>query len=225
MQRGHALPYPAGIFFDFDGTLADSRDFTFEAHNHVRDVLNLPRFSVAELESMQASTTREIYPRLYGEGAEAAKKLLFDYINHHQVTHLRPFPEVEDMLKYFRKEGIPLGIVSNKDQQSLERAVEGLGWRSYFNALVGAGGNIRAKPYPDPLFAAMRHVGLSLDRVDHVWMVGDHEADMMCAFNAGSVGVLVEHNRDCREILRKCTPHLVIPEICRLRDAFQFPIL
>lgn len=221
----HVLPFPEGVFFDFDGTLVDSHDFLLSAHNHVRDVYGLTHFSVVEFNRMLASTTREIYARLYGEKAESAKKALYDYINANQNLHLKPIDGAEETLDYLNQQGILLGVVSNKDQASLDSAVDALGWRRYFQATIGAGGPLRAKPYADPLLRAMDIARISRDRVGRVWMVGDHEADIRCAFNAGSIGVLVEYHRDCSDILRVCTPHLVIPEIRKLSDEIRPPFL
>ncbi len=224
-MSGHVLPFPDGVFFDFDGTLVDSREFLFAAHNHVRDVFGLPHFTQAEFSKMMASTTKEIYARLYAEQDKAAKKVLYAYINENQTAHLKPVDGAEEALISLKQDGILLGIVSNKDQASLDCAVDALGWRRYFAVTVGAGGPIRAKPHADPLFEAMRGAGIPRDRVDRVWMVGDHEADIQCAFNAGSIGILVEYHRDCAEILRLCRPHLVIPEIKNLPDEVKVPVL
>lgn len=221
----HALPYPDGVFFDFDGTLVDSRDFLLSAHNHVRDVYSLPHFSKAEFEKMLASTTREVYARLYGEDAERAKKILFGYINDHQDTHLNVIEGAPDTLDFFAREGVALGVVSNKDQDSLDSAINHLGWRHYFQTSIGAGAAANGKPYPDPLFLAMEKAGIPRGRVDHVWMVGDHEADILCADAAGAVGILVEFGPRSHEILRACTPRLVIPEIRDLCNALRSPVL
>ena len=221
----HVLPFPEGIFFDFDGTIVDSQGFLLSAHNHVRDAYGLPHFSLAEFSRMAASTTREVYARLYEENAEPAKKILYEYIGNNQNAHLKPIDGAEETLEYLSQQGILLGVVSNKDQASLDSAVDALGWRRYFQATVGAGGPVRAKPYADPLLRAMDIARISRDRVDRVWMVGDHEADIRCAFNAGSIGVLVEYYRDCSDILLVCTPHLVIPEIRKLSDEIRVPFL
>lgn len=220
-----SLPYPDGVFFDFDGTLVDSRALLECAHNHVRDVYGMPHFSQADFDRMLSSTTREIYARLYGQDAETAKKVLFAYINDHQGAHLKPIEGAQDTLDFFLREGIVLGIVSNKDQTSLDSAIDHLGWRRYFRAVVGAGAAANGKPFPDPLFLAMAQAGVPRGRVDHIWMVGDHEADIQCADAAGAVSILVQFGRDCADTLQVCTPGLVISEIGDLPLALSLPVL
>lgn len=218
MDTQSDLPSPEAIFFDADGTLLDSADFLLSGHNHVRDSYGQPRFSSEDFHNMISMTTKDVYARLYGDRSEAAQKILYTYINERQSDHLKPIEGARETLEFLSGQGIPLGIVSNKNQASLESAVEKLGWQGYFRTLVGAGGPRRGKPSAEPLLYAMENIKLPLDRVGSVWMVGDHGADIGCARAAGGIGILVHYHWDPDSILKTCEPHLVIPRLGALRD-------
>ena len=211
------LPWPEAVLFDADGTLLDSADFLLAAHNHVRDVYGLPRFTHEDFHDMISSTTREIYAALYGERASEAQKILYKYVNENQDAALRALPGAEETLAFLATRGIPMGVVSNKNQASLEAAIARLGWGPYFGVVVGAGGPIPGKPSPEPLFHALKGLNIPRELVDRVWMVGDHNADIGCARAAGAVGILVAY-RWGDAIQKSCKPHLALPGLRSLQE-------
>ena len=93
-------------------------------------------------------------------------------------------------LKELSKNGICLGIVSNKAGDLLRAECDHLGWTGYFSKIIGANDAQKDKPFADPLLLCLD--GLNILPSHRTWYVGDATTDIECARNAGVTGVLVK---------------------------------
>lgn len=135
----------------------------------------------------------DIFEVLFGQDA-AAKRIAHHafnecYRNHYgQVEPLEP--DLPQMLETLRENHITTGVLSNRDREFLEREldrIEGSGWRHLFDALVAGDDTERRKPFPDPIFAALKQ--LERPASSHVWYVGDSTTDITSAQAARTTGV------------------------------------
>ena len=106
-----------------------------------------------------------------------------------------PLPGVEDALRTLRDRGVRVGLTTGFSRDIVDLLLAGLGWEvgGLLDASA-AGDEVEAgRPQPHLIRAAMQQAGI--DDPALVISVGDTEADVRSAQNAGvtSVGVLTGH--------------------------------
>ncbi|GAB4211822.1 MAG: HAD family hydrolase [Synechococcales cyanobacterium] len=178
---------PAGILFDFDGTLADSRPaivatmrHTFAVHQHpvpgddaIRHIIGYGLAKGFEL----------LVPSL---DAHAVALWVETYRQHYPqqdaITQL--YPGAHKLLASLSARGIPLMLVSNKTQAALVPALERLGIAAFFDLVVGEMSGRPLKPDArlwDDHIRPQWPVG----DPDQLLMVGDTPTDIRFGKNCG----------------------------------------
>ncbi len=214
---------PDAIFFDWDGTLVDTLPAMTSYYNHVLKSFSMPLMTQEQARKRVRLSSRESFPQLFGERAEEAYKIYYDYVEEAHLGCLTPFDGTHSFLDKIAALGIPMGIVSNKRHKFLIREITHLGWDKYLVSNIGAGEAAKDKPAPDPLLMAAEKMGLHPDK-DELWYVGDTETDMMAAIAAGFQPIFIEHGlgtrADCDE--HKIQPYFVkkLPDLIALVEKF-----
>lgn len=205
---------PDLILFDWDGTLVNSLQGIFAAHNHVRAVMGYAPWSWDEYKVHMRSSSRELYPVLYGARAQEAIDVLYDHYGAHHLVGLEVLPYAGELLAAIQGRAIPMGVVSNKKHEMLLREAAHLGWDRYFGAaMVGAGAAARDKPAAEPVSMALKIMDFANDGGD-LWYVGDTITDMQTAQAAGLKAVLVLQGENKDDLISEFSPYLVVQD-CR----------
>lgn len=205
-MHDETLEFPRAVFFDWDGTLADTYQFLNDAHNHLLSALDLPVMKEGEYAQYFGMPREVLYPKIYGAKAEAAKKLFEAYVyeNGHRIRPLQGAPEFLATLKSY---GVVMGVVSNKKGNFIAKEIEHFGWTHDFEAVVGAGEAEADKPSGAPLLLALKRAGVVPDK-DSVWFVGDTKNDLECARDAGCLGVYVRGHEDPAPLIKAYAPRI-----------------
>src|SRR5437588_4404543 len=119
---------PRAILFDWDNTLVDSWATIHEALNFLMRAMGQLEWSLAETRERVRLSLRETFPILFGERWEEAQGIYLDMFREIHLDRLNPLPGREAMLRALAKEGMYLGVVSNKTGELLRREVARLGW-------------------------------------------------------------------------------------------------
>lgn len=206
------------VFFDWDGTLVDSLPLLFASHNYVRGVLGYPLWTPEEYRKAIVFSTRELYPRLYGDRAGEAQEMLYNYIRDNHLQALELLDGAQDMIETLFAQGVTMGVVSNKRHDILRREVEHLGWEKYFVVYNGAGVAKADKPSGEPLRYALQEHGKGLSPAD-VMYVGDTESDLGCATDAGSPVAFIRHGEHERfvDLISQYKPAHVVDTVPELK--------
>ena len=184
------------VLFDLDGTLLD-RDASVEQFisvqydrltnelSHISKNDYMTRF--IELDCHGHVWKDKVYQTLVTEFAIEGiswQALLEDYEIRFQF-HCVPFKFLIEMLDELKQQGYLLGIITNGRGQFQARAIEGLGIREYFDAILISEVEQIRKPQIEIFERAMNRLGvLASDSV----FVGDHpEADI-----AGARGAMMK---------------------------------
>ncbi|MDY0028547.1 MAG: HAD family hydrolase [Pseudobdellovibrionaceae bacterium] len=196
------LPEPDAIFFDWDGTLADGLPLIKSGYDYMTARLGLPEFTLDDVKGFMRRSSRDLFPQLFGNRAEEAKNLFYEFVRGRYLSFFSPIDGAEALLQSMRDSEIPAALISNKNHDLLVSELQEHGWDLYFSCIVGAGKAERDKPEADPLVMARDMAGLSDAHV--IWYVGDSETDMVAALAAGMVPVFVESGlrklSDCHNI-------------------------
>lgn len=184
--------YPNVILFDWDGTLVSTLKLLFNAHNYVREHLEYPLWSVKEARKNIRLSAKDAFPQLYGDNAHKALELYYDYVRANHLNKLEPCSGAKNLLEELAHKEKPLGIISNKKHDILEKEIKYLDWNKYFTTWVGAGNAKRDKPDPAPVNKALADLNY-YSSSEQVWYVGDTKEDMKTAYLAGITPIFVEH--------------------------------
>lgn len=189
-MRSAAAPdaTPAAIFFDLDGTLADTAPDLAGVLNSLRQQQDLPSLSLAELRPYVSTGVRGLLHK--GLAIDPADpdyaSLQQRFLDLYEQTMYRGetqlFDGITSCLDALDSQRMPWGIVTNKHQQFAIPLVGGLGLRQRAVCLVCGDSAPRAKPHPDPLLLAAQIAGV---QPRHCIYVGDDERDIIAAHAAG----------------------------------------
>ncbi|HEX4335945.1 MAG TPA: HAD-IA family hydrolase [Polyangiaceae bacterium] len=211
----------AGVVFDLDGTLVDSR----------RDIVGA--VEVALSEHGIASPPADVIATFVGDGARllVARALgmntgdarvdpvLTTYLAHYEanpVDFTVPMPHAVAMLDAF--DGVPLAVCTNKPRAIADLVLARLGLLEHFAAVVGGGDTLTSKPDRAPLVRAAELLGLPAARVA---MVGDGVQDVACGRAAGAYTVAVLGGFGSLDTLQSAGPDLVISNLSELAPALR----
>jgi phosphoglycolate phosphatase len=203
------LARPQAILFDWDNTLVDSWATIHEALNVVMAAMEKPLWSLQETKERVRLSLRESFPIHFGEQWEEARQIYLDAFRAIHLERLSSLPGRGELLRALFREGIFLGVVSNKTGSLLRREVDRIGWSAFFGSVIGAGDAAVDKPDAAPVALALESSGIKAG--DVVWFVGDTGVDMECACNSGCVPVLLGSGVTAREFFC-CAPRLVFSD-------------
>lgn len=204
------------VFFDFDGTLADSYAAITASVNHVRATHGLGPM-----------TEEEVRP-LVGRGLP---NLLLDtvpgtdlaadaerYRAHHPSvlqSGTRLLPGVAQTLVQLKSSGIRLGVCSNKPRLFTLELLKILHLESLFEAVIGPEDVARPKPAPDMLLLGMSRLDVTPSESLYV---GDMAIDIQTARAAQvPVWVIATGSHD-RATLQAAQPDGILQEFRQLLE-------
>jgi phosphoglycolate phosphatase len=204
---------PRAVFFDWDGTLVDSFEFLYRAHNHVRGVLGFDSFSIETFGGYFGQPREKLYTEIYGEHREEAKTHFEAFVLANHVNDLKPLDGAAEVLSWYADAGIPMGVVTNKKGDLVRKEIANFGWEKHFVTVVGAAEAAEDKPSAAPLLLALEKAGFHAPHGDIVY-VGDTDNDLLCAQAAGCGSVLIADDEEY-EALAKAHKIDVRFESCR----------
>jgi len=207
---------PDAVFWDWDGTLADSYNFLNDAHNHTLKTLGFPEFKEGEFNKYFGKPRMTLYPLIYKDKCNEAMDIFQDYVleNSHKV---KTISGTKAILDFFKQNNVKMGIVTNKKGSFVLKELTNTGYNSYFPTVVGAGEAVADKPSGAPLLMALKIAKIDPEQ-NNVWYVGDTENDMACAKDAGCSGVFLKGHMDTDTIIDEYKPSISFNNYTQLKD-------
>ena len=197
-----ALPRPAALLFDLDGTLVDSVEDIHVAVNALLAELGLATRTRDEVATWVGNGARMLVERAiagrfdgfrglddaparhaFADRAMPRFRAIYESVC---VDHTKPLAGATASLEAARAAGIAVAIVTNKPLAPTERIVDALGWRAFVGAVIGGDSLPVRKPDPAPLHEALKRLE-ALRRLGAVhaatdaWMIGDSANDVGAA--------------------------------------------
>lgn len=180
------------IAFDLDGTLVDSAGGIALALNTALREADLPCFDLQRVRGWIGQGPDVLIERALSaidlqdvDLERLSDRLRCDF---DAVTLRRPFADssvyagVEDLLKQFGRDHVPLAVVTNKPTDLARAVLEGAGLLGHFAAVHGADTAALRKPSPLLIEQAAQVLGT---HPRHMLMVGDAATDCQAARAAG----------------------------------------
>ena len=175
------------VIFDFDGTLADTKENIILTFQMTMKELGVEIKSRQECAATIGLTLEDAFKVLYPGMAAEKYILLRDtyrriFKDNRKILVPGLFPEVMETLEELRRRGYLMSIASSRQSPSLQSFLEDMKIAHLFEYAVGGDNVEHPKPAPDAVLQILRHYNLS---AEEAFVVGDMPFDINMAVNAG----------------------------------------
>ena len=175
------------IIFDFDGTLADTKENIILTFQMTMKELGVEIKSRQECAATIGLTLEDAFKVLYPGMAAEKYILLRDtyrriFKENRKILVPGLFPEVMETLEELRRRGYLMSIASSRQSPALHSFLEAMKIAHLFEYAVGGDNVEHPKPAPDAVLQILRHYNLS---AEEAFVVGDMPFDINMATNAG----------------------------------------
>lgn len=175
------------VIFDFDGTLADTKENIILTFQMTMKELGVEIKSRQECAATIGLTLEDAFKVLYPGMAAEKYILLRDtyrriFKENRKILVPGLFPEVMETLEELRRRGYLMSIASSRQSPSLHSFLEDMKIAHLFEYAIGGDNVEHPKPAPDAVLQILRHYNLS---AEEAFVVGDMPFDINMATNAG----------------------------------------
>lgn len=190
MSSGLASPYK-GVFFDLDGTLADTAPDLVAAANQLLIARNLPPKPYEVLRPCASAGARGLIGGAFGINPEHPDfiPLRDEFFSNYEKALLVNsviFEGVEHLLDQLDEAKLPWGIVTNKSERFTHPLTDLMGLRQRAVSTVCGDTTPHSKPHPEPILHAARIA--NIDPSESVY-VGDDIRDIIAGKAAGMMTI------------------------------------
>ena len=199
-----------GVIFDLDGTLLHSLPDIAAAMNRALTQFGLPTFEENAYKYKVGNGVLKLTERAIGERTDLYDQVkaayMADYAQNNRVN-TRPFRDIPELLKELLRRGVPVCVLTNKDQSDAENMLAYYFPDVAFSVIRGRVEGVPLKPNPAGALLIAESLGVS--PADCLY-VGDTGTDMSCGSAAGmeTVGVLWGY-RPREELTANGARHLI----------------
>ena len=197
----NASPYH-GVFFDLDGTLADTAPDLVAAANQLLVARNLPPKPYKSLRPYASAGARGLLEGTFGITPDHPDfiSLRDEFFTNYEKALLvdsKLFDGVEHLLEQMKKANVPWGIVTNKSERFTKPLTDLMGLRQRAVSTVSGDTTPYSKPHPEPILHAARIA--NIDPTKSIY-VGDDIRDMIAGKAAGMLTVAAAYGYcGCKE--------------------------
>ena len=186
----------AAVIFDFDGIVLDSETPEYESHRRIYERCGVT-LTVDDwcgvIGTWSEGHDEQWFMRLCAQSADAParnayfaeRRRIFD-----EIVPARPMRGVHELLTLLREAQIPAAIASSAPARWVVGAVERLGIRALFDAVVTGDDVAHRKPAPDVYLAAAHRLGVDPQRSI---AIEDSGPGIIAARAAGMKAVAIPH--------------------------------
>lgn len=205
------------LLCDADGTILDSREWLVDATIHT-----LRHFGsdVPRAELLSGLACGKLLSDFYQEwlpGVDIEKYAEIHFARQRETTGMvKPFEGVCAALNELYRAGVKLGIVtSRRFSELLLLTLRRYELDKIFRAIICLGDVSNPKPDPEGIFLAMDILGVSADRRDNIFIVGDTALDIQAGRSAGIKTIGALYGFSGEELRGACADHCIstFPEI------------
>jgi phosphoglycolate phosphatase len=186
MSSGLVSPYK-GIFFDLDGTLADTAPDLVAAANQLLIARNLPVMQYEVLRPRASAGARGLIKGAFGIDTDHPDfiPLRDEFLSNYEKALLVNsiiFDGIDHLLDQLDGAKLPWGIVTNKSERFTNPLTELMGLSQRAASTVSGDTTPHSKPHPEPILHAARLA--NIDPTKSVY-VGDDIRDIVAGKAAG----------------------------------------
>jgi pyrophosphatase PpaX len=205
---------PFAVLFDLDGTLIDSIGLLLECVHHTFE----GRLPAPTDEEWIAGIGTPLRKQLaaYTTTDEEIEELTQRYRNFQREHHDRltwAFPGVIETLQELERRGNPMGVVTSKSNEMMDRGLAYVGAIDFMKTRIGMDSCTVHKPEPEPVLVALRELGY---QPHEALFIGDSPHDIASGNAAGVTSVAALWGPFTREQLDQQRPSRYLDRITDL---------
>ena len=199
------------IIFNFDGTLADTRQLIVETMQQTIQALELTPCTDEQCASMIGLPLKQAFIELIPMSDEMGNRCVDTYrriFNENNALYVIPtFPNVIDTLFRLSAEGYILTIASSRSHKSLLDFVHTMHLEEIFSYILGADDVILSKPHPEPVLRTLEAFDCS---PEEALVVGDMKYDIEMGRRAGTRTCGVTYGNGSPQDLREAGADFIV---------------
>ena len=173
------------VFFDLDGTVADTLQNITDALNHTLRQFGRREYAPEAVKPHLGHgvdyLVRQLAPEIPEAEAVEILRAYRPYYAQHTTDNVRPYAGILPALEQLRQLGLKLALVSNKPDAAVQPLAAAF-FGDLFHYAIGEQPGLARKPAPAMLYRAAEVLGVELSRCLYV---GDSEVDLQTARNGG----------------------------------------
>lgn len=180
-------PVFEGVFFDLDGTLADTAPDLVAAANRLLAANQRAAMPYEILRPMASAGARGLIQKSFGIGPDhpefiTLRDCFLSFYEEALLVHSKLYEGMEALLQELDEQKIPWGIVTNKQQRFTQPLTEQMGLFKRAHCVVSGDTTPHSKPHPEPILYAARLAKVDPGRAIYI---GDDIRDIVSGKAAG----------------------------------------
>lgn len=216
----------AAVLFDLDGTLIHTSPEIADAVNDTLDFVGRPPVTQHEVDGWIGQGTRELLILALMHAWGRTRQQVLDHTSFPQTlaafdgfylqrcgTRSQLYPFVHETLARLRRQGVRLGVLTNKETRYTEAVLKAHGLAPSFDAVVCGDTLPTRKPDPAGAHSMLDRWGIDARRA---LMVGDSCTDVATARQAGMAVCLLPYGYNHGQPVSACLPDRVIADLSQL---------
>lgn len=201
------------VIFDLDGTLLNSLADLADSCNFLLRKYGFPEHPLDSYRYFVGDGIRKLVERVLPEDRrqkdfiEQFFQEMVAYYDLHKADKTVPYPGIVEAMEAMQRQGIMLGVASNKVNKAMMPLMEHYFPTINFTAVLGQREGIPVKPHPQIVFDILKTADV---KPEEALYVGDTGVDMDTAHGAGlkAVGVLWGY-RDRQELTEHGAEYII----------------
>ncbi|WP_340618755.1 HAD family hydrolase [Xenorhabdus entomophaga] len=211
------------VFFDFDGTIADTREASIEATQTAFQHFGLTRPSSELILQYMGIPIEKSFDAMRGPSISGVNtEEIISFFRHiypsicDKTTYL--YDGISELLSTLKSEHFYLAVVTSKKSTVLSTNLEKLGLNNIFDVIIGSDHVSHYKPHPEPLNMAIHKLNTLTQKEIFGVIVGDALSDieMGKAANIDTCGVTWGAFK--QDVLAKASPDSLVHSVSELRS-------
>lgn len=189
------------VIFDFDGTLADTSRGVLGSVRYALGTLGVPVPDESVLRGFIGPSLYTSFTGITGlddERANEAIELYRSVYNPRGVYECELYDGMKELLSELKQNGVSLSVASSKPQNALDKVVDHLGIREYFDRVIGADPSVKHDDKAELVVAARTR--------ENAVMIGDSRFDIEAAKKAGIKSIAAGYGFTAKEKLLALGP-------------------
>lgn len=178
------------IFFDFDGTMVDTRQDILESWQYIFKKLKNTDVDEEFLKDTFGEPLRLSLSKFFPDvPLEESIGVYREYLDSKDgEERFKLFPQIYGILESLYSKGICLGVVTSRGSNSTNKGLLEMGIDKFFSVIITADMVEKTKPSGEPILKALQEID---GKAEETIMIGDTIFDLMAAKEAGVIQGLV----------------------------------
>ena len=209
------------IFFDFDGTLADTSfaiiKTTVASFEHLGLEAPAPEY-IKSCIGLSLRSAAEVYPGLSEDRYDEFESVYHSFFDQYITDNVVLYPGVSELLHALKEQGYRLAIATSRGINSLKYLTQTLGIADCFEALSTIECVASPKPAPDTVLYLFDKMGVG---PQDTLVVGDTSFDIQMGRNAQCRTCGVSYGNHSADMLVSASADYVIDDFSKLSEVLE----